>query len=66
LDTLQTKKKKEEEELALAIFCPKCRRKHLLIECPLDQIEVCGICSENHATCNYPSLPRLKDIYSES
>jgi hypothetical protein len=22
----------------------------------LDQIKVCGICSEDHATCNYPSL----------
>jgi hypothetical protein len=65
LDTLQMKKKKEEAEQDLAIFFPKCRMKHPWKECPLDQIEVCGICSEDHATCNCPSLPGLKAIYQK-
>jgi hypothetical protein len=66
LDTLQVKKKKEETEQALAIFFPKCRTKHPWKEFPLDQIEVCRICSEDHATCNFPSLPRLKAIYQRA
>jgi len=57
------KKKREEAELALVVFFPKCRRKNPLRECPLDRIEVFGICSEDHATNNYPSLPRLTIFY---
>jgi hypothetical protein len=66
LDTPQMKKKKEEKERALTIFCPKYRMKYPWKECLLDQIEVCGICSEDHATCNYPSLLGLKDIYQKA
>jgi hypothetical protein len=32
----------------------------------LDQIEVCGICNEDHATHNCPSLLGLKAIYKKS
>jgi hypothetical protein len=54
------KKKWEEEEVALAIFFLKCRKRHPLKECPLDQIEICGICEEEHSTSKCPSLPWFK------
>jgi hypothetical protein len=66
LDTLQMKKKKQNIERALAIFFPKCRMKHPWMEYPLDQIQVCGICSEDHATCNCTSLPGLKVVYQKA
>jgi hypothetical protein len=65
LDTLQMKKNKEETEQALAIFFPKCIMKHPWKEFMLDQIEVCGICSEDHDNCNCPSLPGLNSIYQK-
>jgi len=36
LDTLKIQNKQKAEVEALAIFCPKCRKKHALMECPLD------------------------------
>jgi hypothetical protein len=65
LDTLQMKKKREEIEQALAIFCPEMQNKAPKERMLLDQIEVCGICSEDHATHNCPSLPGLKSIYQK-
>lgn len=46
LDKFKTKKKTKAD--ALAIFCPKCRKKHALRECPLDEkiVESCTICSK--------------------
>jgi hypothetical protein len=38
LDTLKLKKK-QEEEIVLAIFYPRCRKKHGEKECPLNVIE---------------------------
>jgi hypothetical protein len=63
LDTFQPKKKKEEVNPTLAIFCSKCRKKHSLRECPLDNIEVCGIYEQNHDTKSFPSSPKLKAVY---
>ena len=47
-DTLKLQNKKKAESDALAIFCPKCRKKHALRECPLDAkvVDTCVICSE--------------------
>eukprot|EP00253_Pinus_taeda_P030064 PITA_30064 len=39
LDTLRIQQKKEEAERALAIFCPRCTRKHPKNECPLQSVE---------------------------
>jgi hypothetical protein len=50
LDTLKIKQKKELEDATLTIFCPKCRKRHPLKEFPLDNIDLCGICADNHAT----------------
>ena len=51
----------------MAIFCPKCRKKHALRECPLDEkvVETCMICSENHETKDCPSIPGLKAVFQE-
>jgi hypothetical protein len=63
LDTLKIKKKQEEENPVLSIFCSKCRKRHPLRECPLDNVSVCAICTENHKTEDCPSLPGLQAIF---
>ena len=63
LDTFRIQQKKEEVEKALAIFCPKCTRKHPKNECPLHSVEVCFICEENHPTNQCPTLPGFKAMY---
>lgn len=55
LDVLQAKKKQEEVEKALAMFCSKCRKKHPLRECPANTIEVCRICEVDHSADQCPS-----------
>ena len=50
LDTLQIWRKQEGAKRALAIFCPRCTRKHPKNECPLYSIEVCFFCEEYHPT----------------
>eukprot|EP00253_Pinus_taeda_P030943 PITA_30943 len=46
-DTLKAKKRQEEEDQMMVIFCPKCRKKHALKDCPLENIQVCAFCTEN-------------------
>ena len=67
IDTLKLQNKQKAESDALAIFYPKCRRKHALRECPLDEkfVETCVICSEKHETKSCPSLPSLKAVFQE-
>ena len=60
---MQIKRKQEEENVVLAIFCHQCRRKHPEKECPLNVIEIYGLCIEDHPTNECPSLPRLKAIF---
>ena len=60
IDTLQAKKKQAEEEVALSVFCPKCRDKHPLRECPLDKIPICTLCEKYHETQQCHSLPGIK------
>lgn len=62
LDELQIKKKHDEIEKAVSIFYPECRKKHPLKECPLNNIEVCAPCEQDHPTQLFPSLPRLKAV----
>jgi hypothetical protein len=50
LDTLNIKKKQEEENATMSIFFPRCRRKHSSKKCPLDNILVCGFYTEYHPT----------------
>jgi hypothetical protein len=38
LDTHKLKNKQEEENATISIYCPRCRRKHSLRECPSDNI----------------------------
>jgi hypothetical protein len=62
---LQINKKQEELELALSIFYPKFWKKHPLKECPLNRLEICGICEQDHATSSFPSLSGLKHFYQD-
>lgn len=63
LDTMNIKRKQEEAERALAIFCPRCTRRHPKNECQLNYIDICSVCEEIHSTDKCPSLSRLKDVY---
>ena len=65
IDTLKLQDKQKVETDALTIFCPKCRKKNALRECPLDVkvIETCVICVENHETKKCPSILGLKAIF---
>jgi hypothetical protein len=65
IDTMKAKQKQEEQGKVLAIYCPKCRKKHAPRECPLDKIQVCGLCTDNHATDDYPRLKELQDTHIE-
>lgn len=47
----------------MAIFCPKWRNKHAERECPINVIEVFGICDLEHETEKLTSLPNLQAIY---
>ena len=62
--SLKFQRKLVEEQDILSIYCPKCRRKHPLRECPFDIKETnkCAICADNHATKKCPSIPGLKAI----
>jgi hypothetical protein len=60
IDTLQIKKKQDEAEATLSIFCSKCREKHPRMEFPLDKKPICSICDKDHETQQCPSLPRIK------
>ena len=61
MDTLNIKKKFEDE--SLAIFCSRCKKKNPIKNCSLNSISVCGVCAEDHTTEDYPSLPGLQAIY---
>lgn len=61
VDVLKENKKQQQEEQTMSIFFPKCRKKHLLRECHLDNIHVCGHCKENHVTDNCPTLKELQE-----
>jgi len=64
LDTLRIKRKQEEERAAMAIFYPKCKRKHMEREFPINVVEVCGINFPwNNSTEKCPTFPRFQAIY---
>ena len=46
VEVLKTKKIQEQQDQpdqALSIFCPRCRKKHPLKECPLSNVQICGL-----------------------
>jgi len=61
IDTLKAKKKQEDENHIMSIFCPKCRKKHALKDCPLENIQVCALCTEHHDMFNYPKVKVLQN-----
>jgi len=63
IEMLRTQNKQKVENVAL--FYPKCTKKHSLHECPLDSIKICKICVGSHTTKDYPSLPGLKVVYQK-
>jgi len=63
MDTMQIKRKKEEEERGLVFFFPRCTRRHPRNECPMNLIDIYLVSKENHSIDNCPSLPGLKFVY---
>ena len=61
IDTLKAKKKQEDEDQIMAIFCPKCRKKHALKDCPLENIQICAFCTEHHDMFNCPKVKVLQN-----
>lgn len=61
IDSLKIQQKLVDEQEALSIFCPKCRKKILLRECPADL--KCVICAGNHAIEKWASIPGLKVVF---
>jgi len=59
IDTLKAKKRQEEEDQMMAVFCPKCRKKHALKDCPLENVQVCAFCTENHDIFHCPKVKVL-------
>ena len=55
-----------EAEQNLAIFCPRCRKKHSHKLCPVDTVQTCAIYANDHLTESCPSLPGLKAVYKEA
>jgi hypothetical protein len=49
--------------LFFSIFCPKCRKRHPEKEYPLNFIEVCSLCTQEHSTYEFPNFLELQDIY---
>jgi hypothetical protein len=62
LDNLKLKKK-QEEEVSLAIFYHRCQNKHSEKEYPLNAIEICGLCTLEHPTSECPTLLELQAMY---
>ena len=52
--------RKKFEDEALTIFCSRCKKRHPLKNCPLNDV---SLCAEDHETDSFPSLPRLQAIY---
>ena len=74
IDTLKAKRKQEDEDQIMAIFCPKRRKKHALKDCPLENIQVCAFCTENHdifncskvkvlQNCNMAANAEMENVY---
>ena len=62
MDIVQLTMKTKEAEKALVVSCPRCRKKHENNECPLDVVDVCGICADNHPTDKCRFLSPLKVV----
>ena len=63
IDMIRMKNKQKVENVSSFIFFPKCRKKHALHECPLDNIKICEIYATSHTTKDFPSLLGLKAVY---
>jgi hypothetical protein len=62
LDTLKLKKKQEEENV-LAIFFPRCQKKHGEKECPFNVIEIYSLCTLENPTSECSTLVELQAMY---
>ena len=61
IDTLKAKKRQEEEDQMMAIFCPNWQKKHALKDYPLENIQVCSFCTENHDIFHYSKVKILQN-----
>ena len=66
LTTTQVKKAHDEFNKSLVVFCLKCKEKHSLRECRVNNINLCNICELEHPRGQCLELPRLKAVLRES
>jgi len=64
-NTLRIQNKQKVENVALSIFCPRCRKKYALHELPLDSVEIYDISAKNHDKKEFPSIPGLKVVFQD-
>lgn len=64
--TTQIKKARGEAYTTLAVFFLKCRKKHPLRDCEMNNISLCNICELEHSTGQCLELPRLKVVLRDS
>ena len=65
LDNIKVRRRQKEENPVLSIFCSKCRKRHMLKDCPLNTVSICGICMEDHATEDCPILLGLQVVFRQ-
>ena len=69
IDTLKAKKRQEEEDQLMDVFCPKCRKKHALKDFPLENVQnvqVCAFCTENHDIFHCSKIKILQNCNLEA
>jgi len=59
------KKSQDEVDKALVVFCPKCKEKHSLKKCKVNNINLCNICDLEHCTGHCTGIPKLKATLKE-
>jgi hypothetical protein len=69
IDTLKEKKRQEEKDRLMAVFCPECWMKHALRECPLkffQNVQVCAFFTENHDISHCSKIKILQNYNLEA
>ena len=63
---MREKQKQVAEDMVCGLSLPTCEKKNPLKECPLDKVEVCGLCELEEDTKYCPSLPKAKAVFQAS
>ena len=45
------------------MFFPRCQKKHLAMDCPLDSVTISAMCVLKHSIYFFPTLPGMSERY---